>query len=672
MVMPRGLLAAMLGSACLANEKLNTEGPHGPPYVLVGDIQVPVEDFHRQADPLGASWGDVWPGGRVRYAIATDYTHPDKPAAYLSDDDDRISWAVAHLEEKTCIRMSKCASPATCEEPFIVFVSHEDSVCSSSEAGYFSHVTTILLTTSGCNRGAVVHEICHSLGLNHEQKRIDRDEYVIINENNIPPDHLYPFSRMYGRALGEYDYGSIMHYGSYAFSINGQKTIEAPQPIGQTSSLSAGDIAAIDFLYNGCSAVFAAPVCMTNRNELKTYEINLNEPFFCQFNVEWTAGQSVYVDYSLTTAPESSIIFHPRTEVRSGHFAYQTFTPTSLSDADKVYTMAATFTARTDAALSTTCSLTVRVRGLDLQRVLAILMLVYEEDEARVSLAVKKIAGNFGVSPPSLASLIQAPVEGSGAGQPVPSASVPSAAVPSASVAPPVTASAGASMQDQLQRMVMQQQEQMQAQQREMRAQQQQQAHMMQVLQQMQTQLMGISHQPSPAVASVSATAQPAPQPMESDGRQEEEEDVAPRVFAKDAKDVREWREPLLLDPWGLIRDVESAYVCGRAHLPGGEQLDSTFGMLRCWMLAMSATEGWTRSPDQLRLGNELLKQLRLQKLYVEEGMSRRDLLRQIGSQAEDPLDKAAAVLRGKKERGPTKKPAFRPRQPGNGKAGGK
>ncbi|KAJ9449066.1 hypothetical protein DIPPA_24897 [Diplonema papillatum] len=160
-------------------------------------------------------------------------------------------------------------------------------------------------------------------------------------------------------------------------------------------------------------------------------------------------------------------------------------------------------------------------------------MLVYEEDEARVSLAVKKIVGKFDVPSPSLASLIQAPVEGSRVGQPVPSASVPSAAVPSASVAPPMTASAGASIQDQLQRMVMQQQEQMQAQQREMRAQQQQQAHMMQVLQQMQTQLMGISHQPSPAVASVSATAQP----METDGRQEEEEDVAPRVFAKDAKD---------------------------------------------------------------------------------------------------------------------------------------
>ncbi|KAJ9439379.1 Zinc metalloproteinase nas-13 [Diplonema papillatum] len=213
--------------------------------------------------------------------------------------------------------------------------------------------------------GNVVHEICLSLGLKHEQNRVDRDEYVIVNENNIAPLDLYPFTRIRNsHALGEYDYGSIMHYGSYAFSSNGQKTIEAPQPIGQTSGLSAGDIATIDFLYNGCSAVFAAPVCMTNRNELKTYEINLYEPFYCQFNVEWTADQIVSVDYSLTTAPESSIVFDPRTGLRSGSIVALMFTPTSLSDADKVYTVAATFTARTDAAPSTTCSTTVRVRGV--------------------------------------------------------------------------------------------------------------------------------------------------------------------------------------------------------------------------------------------------------------------------------------------------------------------
>ncbi|KAJ9444522.1 hypothetical protein DIPPA_27386 [Diplonema papillatum] len=318
------------------------------------------------------------------------------------------------------------------------------------------------------------------------------------------------------------------------------------------------------------------------------------------------------------------------------------------------------------------------VAGLDLQRVLAILMLVYEEDEARVSLAVKKIVGKFDVPPPSLASLIQAPVEGSGAGQPVSSASVPSAAVPSAS--PPVTASAGASMQDQLQRMVMQQQEQMQAQQREMRAQQQQQAHMMQVLQQMQTQLMGISHQPSPAVASVSATALPtSATPMEADAPMDapvatvgQPVAVAPRVFVKEAKDVQSLANAIEGDPEGLVRDLEVAYVCGRTHLAGGELLESNFNMLRSWVLSVSATVGWLQSPDQLRLGNDLLTAVRMQRLYVEKGHSRRDLLRQIGTQAEDALDKAEAVLDSKKEKhGPAKKMAFKPRT-GNAKAGGK
>ncbi|KAJ9440769.1 Astacin [Diplonema papillatum] len=366
MVMPRGLLAAMLVSACLANAKLNTEGPHGPPYVLVGDIQVPVEDFQREADPLGASpnlgKSRLWAGGSVRYAIATDYTNAENPAAFLSNDDARISWAVAHLEEKTCIRMSKCASPATCEQPFIVFVSHASSC--SSYIGNIGSVNTIHIP-SWCSRGSVVHEIYHSLGVHHEQVRFDRDEYVTVNTNNIDPDAMGNFNKMAASShdLGAYNYGSIMHYDNYGFSINGQQTIESPQPIGQRSGLSAGDIATIDFLYNGCSAVFAAPVCMTNRDELETYEINIYQDFQCQFNVEWTAGQYVYVNYSLTTAPESSMTFPPRNLMTDSNSRRVLFKP-SVLDVDKVYTVAATFTAATNAALSTTCSTTVKtVRG---------------------------------------------------------------------------------------------------------------------------------------------------------------------------------------------------------------------------------------------------------------------------------------------------------------------
>ena len=54
-----------------------------------------------------------------------------------------------------------------------------------------------------------------------------------------------------------YDYGSIMHYGLYAYSKNGKKTIEPIKDpgfvhIGQRNGLSSGDVDKINTLY-GCN-----------------------------------------------------------------------------------------------------------------------------------------------------------------------------------------------------------------------------------------------------------------------------------------------------------------------------------------------------------------------------------------------------------------------------------
>ena len=54
--------------------------------------------------------------------------------------------------------------------------------------------------------------------------------------------------------LSLYDYDSIMHYGSYAFSSNGKKTIVPIQDpaatIGQRDDLSAKDISELNTLYD--------------------------------------------------------------------------------------------------------------------------------------------------------------------------------------------------------------------------------------------------------------------------------------------------------------------------------------------------------------------------------------------------------------------------------------
>ncbi|XP_074649329.1 hatching enzyme 1.2-like [Tubulanus polymorphus] len=81
---------------------------------------------------------------------------------------------------------------------------------------------------AGClNEGIIQHEFLHALGFIHEQSRSDRDEYITINWENIHPTMINNFNRDNTNNLDlPYTYGSLMHYGKYAFSANGRPTME--------------------------------------------------------------------------------------------------------------------------------------------------------------------------------------------------------------------------------------------------------------------------------------------------------------------------------------------------------------------------------------------------------------------------------------------------------------
>jgi Astacin (Peptidase family M12A) len=104
-----------------------------------------------------------------------------------------------------------------------------------------------------CTTGNCIHEIGHTLGLWHEQSRIDRDLYIRILMENILPGMEHNFYQHIddGIDLGKYDYGSIMHYPADAFSKNGKPTIQTVREvaIGQRDRLTPGDIEAIEALY---------------------------------------------------------------------------------------------------------------------------------------------------------------------------------------------------------------------------------------------------------------------------------------------------------------------------------------------------------------------------------------------------------------------------------------
>ncbi|KAK2552125.1 Blastula protease 10 [Acropora cervicornis] len=165
----------------------------------------------------GSTVNRQWPGGVMAYVIDSSLTRSRKAMQAIRD-------GMAEWTSKTCIRFKR----RTNERAYANF--KLGSGCSSYVGRTGSRQDIHL--GSGCwYKGIVAHEIGHALGFYHEQSRPDRDNYVTIVWDNIVEGNKFNFNK-YNRgtidSLGtKYDYGSVMHYGSRAFSKNGRPTIEA-------------------------------------------------------------------------------------------------------------------------------------------------------------------------------------------------------------------------------------------------------------------------------------------------------------------------------------------------------------------------------------------------------------------------------------------------------------
>jgi hypothetical protein len=204
--------------------------------IFEGDIVVPWTDFVGKASPRSATVtrSALWPNGVIPYEIDGALPSPS-----------RVTDAVAHWNQRTSIHLI----PRTNEADYVRFI--DGGGCSSS-VGHVGGQQTVTLNAA-CSTGNAIHEIGHAVGLWHEQSRADRDNFVTINSGNIQAGMAYNFDKYSsGMDVGPYDFDSIMHYPSWAFSSNGQSTIvkkDGTQIAGQRDKLSNGDLIGVDFLY---------------------------------------------------------------------------------------------------------------------------------------------------------------------------------------------------------------------------------------------------------------------------------------------------------------------------------------------------------------------------------------------------------------------------------------
>lgn len=177
-----------------------------------------------------------WPNGIIPFSISHNFS-PAKMTAIMD--------AINHINRHTNIQLVR----RTNETAYVVFVNKNGCWSQIGRSGRRQEISI----GPGCDFDSIVHEICHSIGLWHEQSRSDRDNYIDVQWHNIQTGQGHNFEKHItdGVDIGSYDYQSIMHYSSYAFSANGHPTMvsKTNQAIRRNNRLSKGDIAAINALY---------------------------------------------------------------------------------------------------------------------------------------------------------------------------------------------------------------------------------------------------------------------------------------------------------------------------------------------------------------------------------------------------------------------------------------
>uniref|UniRef100_A0AC35U8H1 Metalloendopeptidase n=1 Tax=Rhabditophanes sp. KR3021 TaxID=114890 RepID=A0AC35U8H1_9BILA len=202
---------------------------------LSKDIRGPVASAKRHRRNGVSRPTKLWPSAVIPYAISPHYSSHERAL---------LARAVKQYHEKSCIRFV----PRTPGQSDYLFIGKVDGCF--SEVGRTSGVQVLSLDNGCMEYPTIIHEMMHVIGFYHEHERWDRDSFIDIIWQNIDRAALDQFGKVdlsktsyYGQ---DYDYKSILHYDSLAFSKNGLPTM-LPKKAGMANTIgNAKDFSDVD------------------------------------------------------------------------------------------------------------------------------------------------------------------------------------------------------------------------------------------------------------------------------------------------------------------------------------------------------------------------------------------------------------------------------------------
>ncbi|CAI2353805.1 unnamed protein product [Caenorhabditis sp. 36 PRJEB53466] len=137
-----------------------------------------------------------WPGRVVHYYFDDTKFDPSLKESVLR--------GMKKISENTCITFS--TEPA---EMIIRMVTADISNCYAA-IGRVQQNQQFVYSQSCFSSGTAMHELIHAIGFLHAHQRLDRDEYLNIEEFDDPEGQYLVYKNQ--KLIVPYDYGSIMQY----------------------------------------------------------------------------------------------------------------------------------------------------------------------------------------------------------------------------------------------------------------------------------------------------------------------------------------------------------------------------------------------------------------------------------------------------------------------------